>query len=288
MATKKKEITQMQVPGMPVAEDKEASGAAVWTGFLTVGLISLPVKLRVGAREERVSFNQLHAGCEHGQTRIKTKNTCPACDDRVLTADEIEKGFEVSPGRWVIVGKDELDGLRPQGAKVMEVAQFVKSDQIDPMLYETSYFIHPQEGGFKAYALIRSAMLASGYVATAKVLMHSREHLVVVRPYGEGLALHTLFYADEVRAAAFPKTGTVTDAELKAAKQLIEALSVPKFEHASVVDQYRADVKELIARRAAGEEPLERKPAQSVRPAVDIMSALQASIDQAKARKKAA
>src|SRR5438477_5052954 len=167
--------------------------ASLWTGFLTFGLISMPVRLFSGARGERISFHMLH---RDDNTRVRQQLVCPA-DDRVLDRSEIVKGYEYRKGEYVVVEPDEIKKIEPKTAKAMEILEFVKASEIDPIYFESSYYLMPEEAGRRPYALLVRALEESEYVAIAKLSMHNREYTVFLRPYENGLMLHTMYYSDE-------------------------------------------------------------------------------------------
>src|SRR5580692_5644467 len=163
--------------------------ASAWKGFLSFGLVSIPIRLSPAARTERISFNQIHSVCH---TRLKQPLFCPQCN-RMVELSEIEK-------------------IEPESVRNMEILEFVKLDEIDPLYFDSSYYVAPEESGEKAYHLLLEAMKKSGYAGIAKATMHSREHIVIVRPHGQGMTLHTMFYSNEIRQA---ETGAPPKGEIK-------------------------------------------------------------------------
>lgn len=252
--------------------------ASVWSGYLSFGLISMPVRLYSGARGSRVSFHMLH---REDLTRIKQQLYCPT-DERVVSRDEIVKGFEYRKGEYVVVEPEEIKKIEPKTAKAMEILQFVKEDEVDPIYFESSYFLMPEEGGEKPYHLLVKAMEESHFLGIAKLTMHNREYTVILRPKSNGMVLHTMYYADEVREVEGfgEERSQVKPAELKVANQLIEALA-DKFDPKRFHDTYEENLKALIKARLEGHEvtPVEKasKPAK----VVDLMDALRQSLAQA-------
>jgi DNA end-binding protein Ku len=252
---------------------------SIWKGHLTFGLISIPVRLFAAARGERVSFNQLHKVCN---SRLKQPLTCPTCN-RTVERSEIIKGYEHEKDQYVLFTEEELDKIEPPSAKVMEILEFVKMKEVDPLYFDASYYVGPEEGGTKAYKLLMLAMEESGHAAIAKVTMHQREHIVVVRPRAKGLTLHTMFYNSEIRAAETLSTDDVQlkDQEKKLAHQLIESLAAP-FEAQKYRDEYQENVKAMIAAKLKGQEITEvRQP--HLAPVIDLMEALKKSIAEKQA-----
>jgi DNA end-binding protein Ku len=258
--------------------------ASVWSGYLTFGLISMPVRLYSGARGSRISFHQLHR-TDHA--RVRQQLLCSE-DGKVLERDEIVKGYEYRKGEYVIIEPDELKKIEPKTAKAMEILEFVKADEVDPVYFESSYYLQPDEGGEKPYALLSQAMKETDYMGIAKLTMHNREYTVFLRPHESGLMLHTMYYENEVRKMEAPKvTSEVKAAEVKVAHQLIEALA-GKFEPERFHDTYEENVKKLIQAHLEGREvEAVAKPAKPEK-VVDLMSALKESLAQMKDKKGAA
>src|SRR6202048_3990961 len=171
---------------------------SVWKGYLTFGLLSIPIRLFSAARTERLSLNHPHNVCK---TRIRMPLFCPHCE-RQVPRNEIVKGYEYEKDQYVLFSEEELDKIEPQSARSMEILEFVKVDEIDPLYYDASYYVTPEDEGKKAYSLLLKAMEDSGYAAIAKVTMHQREHIVVIRAREQGMTLHTMFYQSEIREVA--------------------------------------------------------------------------------------
>jgi DNA end-binding protein Ku len=257
---------------------------SVWKGHLTFGLISIPIRMFAAARGERVSFNQLHNVCH---SRLKQPLFCPTCN-RNVERSEIVKGYEYEKDQYVLFDEKELDKIEPPSAHVMEILEFVKMDEVDPLYLDASYYVAPEEGGVKAYRLLMQAMEESGYSAIAKLTMHQREHIVVIRPSSKGLTLHTMYYTNEIRAAEGMPTGKVElkDQEKKLAQQLIESLAAP-FQPEKYRDEYSDNVRAMISAKLKGQEVTEvTQP--HMAPVIDLMEALKKSLaeKQAPAAKK--
>jgi DNA end-binding protein Ku len=257
--------------------------ASVWTGYLTFGLISLPVRLFSGARGTRVAFHMLH---RDDNVRIKQQLYCPE-DDRVVERSEIVKGFEYRKGEYVVVEPEEIKKIEPKTAKSMEILEFVKADEVDPIYFESSYYLVPEEPGRRPYALLVEALRDSDYVAIAKLAMHNREYTSILRPYNGGLMLHTMYYQDEIRKVegygeikVQPK-----DAEVKVALQLVKALEA-KFDPSKYYDGFEENVKKLIKAKLEGKEIPEIKKPRKPAPVGDLMSALKQSLAQMEGKKK--
>lgn len=259
--------------------------SSVWTGYLTFGLISMPVRLFSGARGTRISFHMLH---RDDNTRVKQQLYCPA-DSRVIERSEIVKGYEYRKGEYVVIEPEELKKIEPKTAKSMEILEFVKQDEIDPVYFESSYYLAPEEAGQKPYALLSRAMEETGYVAVAKLSMHNREYTVFLRPYEHGLMLHTMYYQDEIREApaAIDKDSheKLKEGEVKVAHQLIEALAA-EWDPTKYRDTFEENVKTLIkARMEGGEVTSVEKPKKPAAP-TDLMAALRQSLAAMEGKKK--
>src|SRR5215469_11898438 len=226
------------------------------------------------ARGERVSFNQLHKVCH---SRLRQPLFCPVCN-RQVERSEIVKGYEYEKDQYVLFNEDELDKIEPTSAHVMEILEFVKLDETDPLYFDASYYLSPEDAGVKAYTLLMDAMKESGYGAIAKLTMHQREHIVIIRPGAKGMTLHTMFYSSEIRAAESVPANKVEvkDAERKLAHQLIDSLAVP-FQPQKYRDEYQDNVKAMIAAKLKGQEVTEvTQP--HLAPVIDLMEALKKSI----------
>jgi DNA end-binding protein Ku len=246
---------------------------SVWKGYLTFGLISIPIRLFSAARTERISLNQLHNVCK---TRIRMPLYCPQCE-RQVPRNEIVKGYEYEKDQYVLFNEDELDKIEPQSARSMEILEFVKVDEIDPLYYDASYYVTPEDEGKKAYQLLLKAMEESGYAAIAKLTMHQREHIVVVRPRANGMTLHTMYYTNEIREVAeygqSDSSAEPKPAEKKLAEQLIESLAA-KFEPEKYKDQYNESMRAMIdAKRGTGS-----RAQHQAAPVIELMEPLKKSI----------
>jgi DNA end-binding protein Ku len=248
--------------------------STVWKGHLTFGLISIPIRLFSAARGERISFNQLHSVCH---SRVKQPLFCPTCN-RMVERSEIVKGYEHEKDQYVLFSEDELDKIEPVSAHTMEILEFVKTEEVDPLYLDASYYVNPEEAGLKAYQLLMKAMSDTGYAAIAKLTMHQREHIVVIRPGSRGMTLHTMFYSNEVRAAEALPHGKVElrEPEKKLAQQLIESLAAP-FDPAKYHDEFQNNVRAMIAAKLKGQEVTAVAQPQ-LAPVIDLMEALKKSI----------
>src|ERR1700721_1618262 len=225
--------------------------STVWKGHLTFGLVSFPVRLYSAARSESISFNQLHKA---DGSRVKQVLYCQA-EDKPIPRSEIVKGFEYEKDRYVVIEDEEVKKVAPVTAKVMEILEFVKSKQVDPIYFETSYYMAPDEAGEKPYALLFDALKKTGYAGVAKIAMHNREHIVILRPGHNGVLTHTMYYTHESRKVDDFGTdlSLVKEKELALATNLIEALA-GEFEPEKYKDNYRENLLKMIEAKKQGQE----------------------------------
>jgi DNA end-binding protein Ku len=259
--------------------------ASVWSGYLTFGLISMPIRLFSGARSSGISFNMLH---RDDLQRVKQQYYCPA-DNRVVERSEIVKGFEYRKDEYVVIDPEEIKKIEPKTAKTMEILEFVKAGEVDPVYFESSYYLLPEEAGRRPYALLTKALEESEYVAIAKLTMHNREYTVFLRPHEGGMMLHTMYYEEEVKKVEGFGAPDVElkDSEVKVAHQLIEALAA-KWEPEKFHDDFQENLKKLIQTKLEGGEVAEVEQPKKLAPVVDLMAALKASLVQMEGRKKPA
>jgi DNA end-binding protein Ku len=252
--------------------------SSVWKGHLTFGLVSFPVRLFSAARGETISFNLLH---KQDHSRIKQVIYCQA-EDKPVPRSELVKGYEYEKDQYVEIDDEEIKKVAPKTARVMELLEFVKADQVDPIYLESSYYMAPDEGGDKPYALLFEALRETKYYGIAKVAMHNREHIVILRPSSKGVLLHTMFYADEIRQVDEFHTDTsqVKEKELNLAKMLIESLTA-EFEPEKYADTYRANLQKMIQAKLDGQQVV-ATPTPHIAPVIDIMEALKKSLAEQK------
>jgi len=248
--------------------------ATVWKGFLSFGLVSFPVRLFSAARAETIHFHMLH---KKDLSRVKEVWYC-AEEDEPIERAEIVKGFEASKGEYVVVEDAELKKIAPPTATTMEILQFADSDEIDPIFFESSYYVAPEEQVSKPYGLFLAALKETGQHAIAKIAMHNREHVVLIRPADGGLLLHTLYYVDELHKAN--KKGALktkfSAKELEMAKSLIAHLTAP-FKPEQFHDTYRKNVERLIEQKKKGQKVTAVKQPRKA-PVIDLMDALKRSL----------
>ncbi|HET9837905.1 MAG TPA: Ku protein [Candidatus Angelobacter sp.] len=253
--------------------------STVWKGHLTFGLLSLPVKLYSAARSESVGFNQLH---KHDNSRVKNVLYCQA-EDKPISRSDVVKGYEYEKDKYVVIDDEDIKKVAPRTAKTMEVLEFVKSSEVDAIFLESSYYMAPDEAGEKPYALLFEALKQSGCVGVAKIAMHNREHIVILRPGPKGILLHTMYYPDEIRQVDEFRTDTsiVKENELKMARMLIESL-LAEFEPGKYKDAYRENLMKMIQDKVEGKQVIATAEPKHKAPVVDILEALKMSLAEVK------
>jgi DNA end-binding protein Ku len=259
---------------------------AIWTGAISFGLVTVPVKLYAAVQSKSVKFNQLD-GDDHQRIQMKRVN---ATTGEEVPFARIVKGYELSPDRYVIIEPGELEALDPKKTRTIEIDRFVDLGEIDPIHFDHPYYLAPAAGGAKPYRLLVDAMAQTGKVAIASVVIRSKEQLVALRPIGDVMAMTTLVYPDEIVNPStldeIPAADDVqtSDRELAIARQLVESLAEP-FEPEHYRDTYRAQILDLIERKAAGERVVVQAPeAAPDVPVPDLMAALKASLDAVRAK----
>ncbi len=255
--------------------------SAVWSGHLTFGLVSIPLQLLTAARRKSVDLDLLH---EADHSRIRQVLYCQA-EDKPLERSELVKGFQYEKDHYVVIQAKELEDIKPKSAKVVEILEFIKATEVDPIYLDASYYMLPSEGGEKPYTLLYIAMQNTNLYALAKLTMHQREHTVLIRCGPRGLVLHTMFYDDELRQeqAFRSEPRLVVQKELTLAKSLIETLTAP-FEPKKYKDNYRFQLEQIIQAKQKGKRFV-ITPAATLAPVIDIMEALQKSLAQKKQKR---
>jgi DNA end-binding protein Ku len=259
---------------------------AIWSGSISFGLVNVPVKVVTAVRHKEVRFHMLH---DRDGGRIQQKRVC-SVDGAEVPYEEIAKGYEIKPDEYVMIEPEELKQADPARSETIEISDFVDVAQIDPIYYDSTYYLVPAKGGVKAYSLLVEAMRNANRVAIARVVMREKEHLVALRVIEDALAMTTLLYHDEIVKVAdleeVPKeVKPPAKKEVEMAEKLIEALE-SDFEPAKYKDEYRARVMELIEAKAEGKRYTSPKRAEEKRPA-DLVEALKASLEAAKSKHKA-
>ncbi len=254
---------------------------AIWSGSISFGLLNVPVKLYSAVSRKNVSFRELR---EKDGSRVRHKRVAEA-DGKEVPYDEIVKGYEISPEQYVVVTRDELEEIDPKRTRAIEIQDFVDLDDIDPIYFDHPYYLGPDKGAEKAYALLVKAMADAKKVAIARFVLRNREHLAAIRPAGNVLTMATMRFADEVVAPdelsedVVPENGRKLDKrEVEMAKQLIDSLTAD-FDPDKYRDEYREELLALIDRKAQGKavvEPVSEEPKPTKAP--DLMAALEESL----------
>ncbi|MDI3481661.1 MAG: end-binding protein Ku [Tepidanaerobacteraceae bacterium] len=248
---------------------------ALWRGSISFGLVNVPVKMYAATEKKSISFRQIHKQCK---TPIKYEKVCPACG-RKVEDDEIVRGYEYEKGKFVIIDDKDLESIPDEATRTIDIVDFVDLKEIDPIYFDHSYFLGPEETGQKAYVLLKKAMEETGKIAVAKVVIRAKQSLACLRPYGENhMVMETMFYPEEVRnAAEIPVSSEVklNENEVKMAVQLVSSLS-EKFSPEKYTDEYRKALLEIIKAKVEGEEIV--IPAAREEKVVDLMEALKASL----------
>lgn len=269
--------------------------STVWRGYITFGLISIPVRLFRAARAERVSLRRVyrtqppepertsrgrsHDGPVEAAVQPVQQVSVRKGTDEVVPQEAVVKGYEYEKNRFVAVEPEELKSLAPKTSTAMEIQEFVKLAEIDPVYFETSYYVNPEEAGEKAYGLLYQAMSSTGLAAIAQFAMHTREHIVVLRPGRKGILGHTMFYENEVRSDEEFRADTkaVSEKELKLAETLIHSLAGP-FEPSRYHDTYRERLESVLAKKVQGQPVEIPQKVQKTAEVVDIADALRKSL----------
>lgn len=256
---------------------------AIWTGAISFGLVNIPIRLVTAVEDKSISFRQIRRG-DH--SRIRHRRVA-AADGEEVSQDQIVKGYEVAPDHYVVIDPEELRALDPKASRTIDIEDFVELADIDPIYFDSSYYLVPQETAAKPYRLLHEAMARSGKAAVARFVLRTKQYLAVLRPIGDAIAVSTVVYHDEVvptsQLDGVPGDDVeLSDRELKMAEQLVESMTTD-WEPARYEDTYRQMVVELIEQKAEGQEivavPADEKEAGEV---VDLMAALEESLQAAK------
>lgn len=251
---------------------------AVWSGTITFGLVSIPVKLFAATTSHNISFNLLHRECKN---RINLQNYCPHCE-KVVERSDLVKGYQYEKNQYVLIEDEDLDSVQPEASSNLEIAQFINISDIDPIYYERTYYLGPNKGSEKTFALLSKAMEETNRAALGKLVMRNHEYLALVRPGMKGLLVHFMLYADEIRdnENKVPSDVEIRPKEAQLAKQLIENLSEP-FEIDNFQDEYIQKLEEMIEAKLKGRKLTVVQPKAKPK-IVDLMEALQKSVQQTK------
>jgi DNA end-binding protein Ku len=249
---------------------------------ISFGLVNIPVRFYTATKTEDIHFNLLHASCG---TRVNRKWWCPYHEE-IVSSDELVRGYPISKNKYVTFTDEEIDALESDDNRALDITEFVDMQQIDPVFYEKAYFLGPAPGGGKTYKLLAAAMKKQNKVAVARWVAAGKQHLVVVRPFQDGLVLHTMYYADEVRdfKAIDIEDAPVREKEVQLAEMLINELTEKKFNPLEYKDEYRERLLDRIKAKSHGKAIVaEEKEEEKGGEVIDIMEALRRSLEGGKA-----
>jgi DNA end-binding protein Ku len=257
---------------------------SVWKGSLSLGLLTIPIRLFTAARSERMNLHQIHQECK---TRLRQPLFCPTCE-RNVERSEVIRGYEHDDSQYVLIEDEELKKITPRSGRTMEIVAFVTKEQIDQIYFDSSYLALPEKDSEKPYALLLKALEDKNRVAIATVTMHQREYTVFIRPREHGLAVHTMFFDNEIRRVEdYGKSDEniqLKPQKIKLAEQLVETLS-EDFEPSKYHDTFQENLKALIEAKQKGRTFVEElKPGRA--PVIDMMDALKRSVRQSEATNK--
>jgi len=254
----------------------------IWNGTISFGMVSIPIGVYPAISEKDVAFHQIHA---KSGTRITNQKYCESCK-RAVKPEEIERGYEYSEGQYIIVTDEDLKKLPVPTKQTIEILSFVDAKEIDPIYYDTTYYIEPEKVGKKPYALLLKAIQSKSVVALAKVALRNKEHLCILRGAERHLVMETLFYPDEIRDASDVSEAdlNIADRELEMAESLVDMLK-GKFEPQHYHDTYREKLLALIEAKAEGKELKPIKDSEPESNVIDLMDALKASLAAVKKHK---
>jgi DNA end-binding protein Ku len=250
----------------------------IGSGTLSFGLVSIPVKMYSAASSMGLSFNLLHEKCGG---RIKQQQICPACNE-VLERTSLVKGYEFAKDQYVRFTEEELKTLETEATRTIDISEFVPLEKVDPIYFEKTYYLGPDKGGDKAYRLLTDAMAKTDRVALAKFVMRGKENLVLIRASKDGLMLHTMYYADEVRDFGEIDKGSeakIKSGELDLALRLIDELSTKEFKPEQYKDEYRDRLLEVVESKVQGKEITSIAPQEQRTQVIDLMEALKQSLE---------
>jgi DNA end-binding protein Ku len=258
---------------------------AIFSGAISFGLVHIPIKIYSATETKEIEFHML---CPECHTPLEYKRWCPKCEKEVPW-QAVEKGFKIAKDRWVILKKEELQKIKLPSTKTIDIQAFVDISQIDPIFFEKSYYVVPEEGGEKPYSLFVEALRLANKAAIGKIVMREKEYLVALRPFKRGITMHILYYLGEIRdiekLPELERLVVVSKEELELAKALIEKLTEEELDLSKFKDEYTEALKKLIRAKAEGKEFMmeEERPVEAAK---SLMEALKASVEQAKKKKK--
>lgn len=257
----------------------------VWKGAISFGLLNVPVKMGTATSRENIAFKTLHKKCN---TPLKQKKYCPKCD-KEIPKEDIVKGYEYEPGRFVIINEEDLEAVPVKSTKTIDIVDFIKLEEVDPIYYDRTYYLWPDTGNEKPYFILRNAMRDTGRVAVAKVTIRQKEHLCLIRIVGDSLAIETMFFPEEVRSAAeiginnSEERIEIREAETTMAIQLVENLTAT-FEPQKYHDEYREELLKIIRAKVEGKDIIKAEYVPEQSNVIDLMEKLKKSVELTKAK----
>jgi DNA end-binding protein Ku len=254
--------------------------AAIWKGSLTFGLVNIPVELKTAVRADHISFRLLH---KEDLSPVRYERVCQA-DGETVPWNEIVKGYEYDKGKFVVLTDEDFKAAALESSKTIDILDFVKEDEIDPRYFETPYYLVPQKGGEKPYALLREAVRQTGSVGIGKIIIRQTQHLAAVKVVGDALVLEIMRFANELvdqKEFSFPARDAIRPQELQMAEQLVANLAEP-FDPTRYTDEYRANLMRVIKAKMKGKKPKLEEPEREVEDSgvLDLMSRLRASLEE--------
>ena len=256
---------------------------AMWKGSLSFGLVNIPVRLFAATESRDIRFRYLHAPCH---TPLEYQKVCPNCKTQVHW-EEIVRGYEYEKDHFVVLTEEEIKAAAGERDRLIEITDFIKMEEIDPIFFQNSYYLAPDGPGSKPYQLLHRAMLETGKIAVAMITLRTKESMAVVRSYGNILSLSTMFFPDEVRPLTeipdMPREMEIREKELEMAKELIDNLTAP-FEADKYHDHYRERLLKVIQARVEGKEVV-IAPSPEREKVVDLLEALRASVERTQDKK---
>ncbi|NLL46766.1 MAG: Ku protein [Clostridiales bacterium] len=250
---------------------------------ISFGMVAIPIAMYTATQDNDIHFNQLH---KEDNSRIRYKKTCAHCG-KEITSEDIVKGYEYDKDKYVVVTEEEIEKIKTEKEKSIQILHFAKLDQISPVYYNKTYQAVPEKGGEKAFELLRSALLAEQKIAIGKTVMGTKDTLMAIIPREDGLLISTMFYADDVKELQKQYSRPeVAEAELNMAKMLINSMDTP-FDPSQYRDEYQEKLRALIETKISGKEIVAAEP-ESGGKVIDLMEALKASVEKAKREKESA
>jgi DNA end-binding protein Ku len=250
---------------------------------ITFGMVAIPIAMYVATQDNDIHFNQLH---KEDNTRVQYKKICAHCGKEIRSED-IVKGFEYDKGKYVVITDEEIEKIKTEKEKAIQILHFAQLNQISPVYYDKTYQAAPEAGGEKAFELLRAALMAEQKIAIGKTVMGTRDTLMAIIPREDGILISTMFYADDIRELQKQYSRPdITEQEMNMARTLINSMDTP-FEPSKYKDEYQVKLKELIEAKISGKEVVAAE-AEGAGKVIDLMDALKASVEKVQKEKEPA